>query len=238
MIERLRPHRSDVRAAPPGLPRPPYRDGRRAPTVHVPPPPRPPATNDPSLLGFAAEFDQEADQDPDGEPAARAGTRAAVELVVHRRADPVAGTALVLAGLAGNVSLWLRWVVDDGDIGIALVRRGLGAVDAGVGELLRSGLWEPVAIVLGAGLLVLLGMLLFVPAHTHRLIGVLALVVALTVSAAVVSLLAGAEWTLARLEAGLWTGVAVAVFGLVGAFKAMLTGPLVTAAGREDQLRR
>jgi hypothetical protein len=233
MIERLRPRRADVRTAHGGLPRPPYQDARRAPTVHVPPPPHPPGADGPSLLGFPAEYARDADQESGGLPAG--GT---VHLVVRRRADPVAGTALVLAGLAGNVSLWLPWVVGDDAIGISLVRRGFGVADSGVRELLRSGPWEPVAIVLGAGLLVLLGMLLFVPAHTHRVVGVVALAVALTVSAAVVSLLSGADWSAARVEAGVWTGVAVAGFGLVGAFKAMLTGPHVTVAGPDDQLRR
>jgi hypothetical protein len=58
------------------------------------------------------------------------------------------------------------------------------------------------------------------------------------VAAAVVSFLVDADWSPARLDAGLWTGAAVAGFGLLGAFKAMLTGPRVTAAGRAAQLRR
>lgn len=236
MIERLRPHRSDVRTARAALPRAPYHDPRRAPTIHVPPPPHP-AAEHPSLLGFRAELDQE-DPDPDGVPAYLSTTGGAVDLVVRRRADAVAGTALVLAGLAGNVSLWLPWVVGDDDIGILLVRRGFGAADDGIEELLRAGPWEPAAIVLGAGVLVLLGMALFVPAHTHRLVGVLALAVSLGVASAVVGFLAGEEWSPTRLDAGLWTGAAVAVLGLLGAFKAMLTGPRVTAADREDQLRR
>jgi hypothetical protein len=230
MIERLRPHRSDVRTARRGLPRAPYDDARRAPTVQVPPPPDAPP--EVSILGFPAEAD------PDADVPALGAEGATVELVVLRRADPMAGTALVLAGLAGNVSLWLPWVADDDAIGISLVRRGFGAVESGVRGLLDSGLWEPVVIVLGAGVLVLLGMLLFVPAHTHRLVGVLALVVGATVTVAVVSLLAGADWSAARFDAGTWTGAAVAVLGLSGALKAMLTGPLVTVADPEDQLRR
>jgi hypothetical protein len=130
------------------------------------------------------------------------------------------------------VSLWLPWVEGEARTGIALVRRGFEAVDSGWGVLLRGGLWQPVAIVVGGGLLVVLGALLFVPAHTHRLVGVLALVVALTATAAVLSLLAGADWTTERFDLGMWSGVAVAVLGLAGALKAMLTLPRVTA-GRE-----
>jgi len=229
MIERLRPHRSDVRAARDGLPRPPYPEARRLPTVHVPPPPGAPAAE--SILGFRAETD------PDADPARARSENDAVRLVVRRRGDPVAGTALVLAGLAGNVSLWLPWLRDENATGFSLVRRGLSAAHSGMAELLRGGLWQPVAIVLGAGVLVVLGMLLFVPAHTHRAVGVLALVVAVIVTAAVLSLLAGWNWSTARFDAGLWTGVAVAGFGLFGAFKAMLTLPQVAPAG-PDQLRR
>jgi hypothetical protein len=161
--------------------------------------------------------DSEDDDEPSGTP-----------LAVLRRPDPVAGSALIFAGVAANVSLWLPWVVGESQTGISLFRRGIGVVDSGWGDLLRSGLWEPVAVVLGGGLLVLLGMLLLVPAHTHRLVGVLALFVALVVAAAVLTLLADADWRTERFDGGLWFGAGVAVFGLVGALKAMLTLPLVT----------
>jgi hypothetical protein len=163
------------------------------------------------------------DDDPVGTP-----------LAVLRRPDRVAGSALVLAGVAANVSLWLPWVAGETQTGITLFRRGIGVVDSGWGDLLRSGLWEPVAVVLGGGLLVLLGMLLLVPAHTHRLVGVLALFVALAAAAAVLTLLAGADGRTERFDGGLWFGAGVAVFGLVGALKAMLTLPLVTVPDDES----
>jgi hypothetical protein len=59
-------------------------------------------------------------------------------------------------------------------------------------------------------------------------LGVLALLVALGAAAAGMSLLAGADWNLARFGFGLWAGVAVTGFGLLGAFKAMLTLPVLT----------
>jgi hypothetical protein len=161
------------------------------------------------------------DDSEDDEPA---GT----PLAMLRRPDRVAGCALILAGVAANVSLWLPWVAGESQTGISLFRRGIRAVDSGWGDLLRSGLWEPVAVVLGGGLLVLLGMLLLVPAHTHRLVGVLALFVALAAAGAVLTLLAGADWRTERFDGGLWFGAGVAVFGLIGALKAMLTLPLVT----------
>jgi len=138
----------------------------------------------------------------------------------------------VLAGVAANVSLWLPWVDGDTRTGISLVRRGFGALRSGWTDLLLGGVWQPVAIVVGGGALVLLGALMFVPAHSHRLVGVLALLVALAAAAAVLSLIAGADWIAERFGPGMWAGVAVAALGLLGALKAMLTLPRVTA--RED----
>jgi hypothetical protein len=69
-------------------------------------------------------------------------------------------------------------------------------------------------------------MLLFVPAHTHRLVGVLALGVALLVTVGVVTTVVAEG--LAGTGPGLWCAAGVAGFGLLGALKAMLTLPLVT----------
>ena len=168
-----------------------------------------------------------------GDDSEDADEPAGTSLAVLRRPDRVAGSALILAGVAANVSLWLPWVAGEGHTGISLFRRGIDVVDSGWGDLLRSGLWEPVAVVLGGGVLVLLGMLLLVPAHTHRLLGVLALFVALVAAAAVLTLLAGADWRAERFDGGLWFGVGVAVFGVVGALKAMLTLPRVTVPEKE-----
>jgi len=194
--------------------------------------------SEPLLLGFPAEFEP---VDPDdggpvqagGEP--ESGPDTAVRIVVRRRADLGAGAALALAGVAANVSLWLPWVAGEDQTGLTLVRRAVAAAGSGLGELLQRGLWQPVAIILCGGLLAVLGLLVIVPAHTHRLVGVLALLVALAAAAAVMALLAGAHWSAVRFGPGLWSGAAVAGFGLLGALKAMLTLPLVTTV---DQGRR
>jgi hypothetical protein len=202
------------------------------------PPPNGHAQEEPTIFGLPAEIDSDEERDDAGSARAQAevgaGPDTAVRLVVRRRADRVAGSALVLAGVAANVSLWLPWLDGGGPTGMSLVRRGIDVAGFGMGDLLRSGLWEPIAVVVGGGVLVLLGFLLFVPAHTHRLVGVLALVVALAATAAVMTLLAGAGWTAEPFGVGLWAGVAVAAFGVLGALKAMLTLPLVTAAGDES----
>jgi hypothetical protein len=89
-------------------------------------------------------------------------------------------------------------------------------------------LWQPPVVVLCGGLLVLLGFLLLVPAHAHRAVGVLALVVALAAAAAVVLLIAGTDLADQRFGPGLWCAAAVPVLGVLGALKAMLTAPLVS----------
>ncbi len=83
-------------------------------------------------------------------------------------------------------------------------------------------------MVLAGGLLLLLGLLLLIPAHAHRLLGLLALLVAMAAAVAVIVLFDTADWTIERFELGMWFAVAVPVLGLFGALKAMLTAPRVT----------
>ena len=190
-------------------------DLQRSPTGPVWP--RRAADDEPTILGFPAEGATADEDDGDG-----------LRLVVRRRADRVAAYALVLAGVAAAASLGLPWVRGESTPGITLLRQGLADVGSGPAELLRSGLWQPVAVVLGGGVLLLLGLLLLVPARTHRFLGVVALLGALGTTAAVTTLLAGAEWRADRFGAGLWCAAVVATAGLLGALKGMLTLPRVT----------
>jgi hypothetical protein len=182
------------------------------------------SVGEPTILGFPADVPEES---------AGADLAAAQpELVVLRRPDRFGGGALVLAGVAANVSLVLSWSAGEGPTGLTLVQRSVEGLGPGVAEWTRNGAWQPFVIVLSGGLLVLLGLLLLLPARAHRLVGLLALVVALTAAAAVVLLLVDTGWTLDRFGAGMWCAVAVPVFGLLGALKAMLTAPLVTLDAR------
>jgi hypothetical protein len=63
------------------------------------------------------------------------------------------------------------------------------------------------------------------PARTHRFFGVLALLVSLVAAAGVVVPLADIGWDVAEIDTGFWFAVAVPVLGLLGALKAMFTGP-------------
>jgi hypothetical protein len=171
----------------------------------------------------AVPYGQELTPAPEEQPAmapARPRRR-----VVLRRADGVGGLFLLLAGMAAGLSLLLRWRHGSGATGAALVRQGGEALRSGAVDLGRSGLWQPLAVVLGGGVLFALGLLLFVPARSHRLLGVLALFVALAVAAGVLVPLADADWNVDRFTIGMWFAVAVATLGLLGALKAMLTGP-------------
>ena len=213
---------------------------------HVPPPPgqdgepaHDEAETDGALLGFPIEVDPEpTDEDRRAACKDAAAARAPGRLVFHRRPENVGGALLILAGLAAGTSLGLPWVQGEDGTGWSRVRSGLEALGTGIAELGRSGLWQSLAPVLGGFLLLILGLLLLAPARTHRFLGVLALLVAAAAAAGVLVLLADADWDPGRFAAGMWAAVAVTVLGLLGALKAMLTGPRIEArpAGRHREL--
>jgi uncharacterized membrane protein HdeD (DUF308 family) len=145
--------------------------------------------------------------------------------VTVRRPASLAGLLLILAGIAAAVSLALSWLRDPGDIGWDLVTRGFDELGGGFVDLLDSGFWQPLAVVLGGGVLFVLGLLLWLPARTHRFLGVLALFVSLLALAAVLVPLASEDWDPGAFRLGFWFACAVGVLGLLGALKAMLTGP-------------
>jgi hypothetical protein len=141
--------------------------------------------------------------------------------VAFRGPDSLGGLLLVLAGVAAGVSLLLDWLAGDDTSGLDLVRDGL----ADVGSSVSNGLWQPLAIVLGGGVLLVLGLLLWLPMRTHRFFGVLALLVSLAVTAGVLVPLIDADWDLGFFGPGFWCAIAVAVLGLLGSLKALFTGP-------------
>jgi hypothetical protein len=141
--------------------------------------------------------------------------------VVVRRADDLAGLLLLLAGIAAGISLLVVWV-NGGATGLDLVGDGLGDLDDG-SRLADS--WAPLTVVFGGAALFLLGLLMFVPARTHRFLGALALLVSLGVVAGVLVPLADADWDVERLAVGGWFTVAVGGLGVLGALKALMTGP-------------
>ena len=145
--------------------------------------------------------------------------------VAVRRPDVLGGLLLVLAGVAAAVSLVLRWLADDDATGRELVGRGFTELREGVGTLVDTGFWQPLTVVLGGVVLLVLGLLLFLPAKRHRFLGLLALLVAAAVSAAVLVPLVQAGLDPGTFRAGFWCAVAVAGLGLLGALKALLTGP-------------
>jgi hypothetical protein len=158
----------------------------------------------------------------DEDPRGRTTPDYTAEPVAVRRADSLAGLLLVLAGIAAGVSLLLVWV-RGGGTGLNQVRDGFG--DLPRGSQWSTGSWQPLAVVLGGGVLFLLGLLMYVPTKTHRFLGVLALLVALAVGAGVLVPLADANWHVSGFDVGFWFTVAVGGLGLLGALKALSTGP-------------
>jgi hypothetical protein len=165
-------------------------------------------------------LDDVAEWEDDG-PATRPDYRDAP--VVVRRADTLAGLLLLLAGIAAGVSLLVVWV-HGGATGLDLLRAGTDDPGAAPG-LVDEGGWEVPAVVGGGAVLLVLGLLAYVPARTHRLLGALALLVSLVVAAGVLVPLADLDWDLQRWAVGSWLAAAVAALGFLGALKALSTSP-------------
>jgi hypothetical protein len=145
--------------------------------------------------------------------------------IAVRRSDGFAGILLVLAGVAAAVSLLLDWVAEESASGLDLLKAGFDTLAESLGDVFSTGIWQPLAIILGGGLLFILGLLILVPAKTHRFLGVLALLVSLCVAAGVLVPLARAGWDFGNFDLGFWFAIAVAVLGLLGSLKALLSGP-------------
>ena len=190
---------------------------------------------EPNILGFPVEYAENgigaAPPASGTDPWLGAGGSDSVPAAV-RRAERLGGLALILAGIAAGMSLAVPWTHGDDATGLSLVLSGVADLRSGIGELSRSGLWQPLAVVLGGGALLLLGLLLFLRARTHRFVGLLALLIAVAAAAGVVVPLAAAAWSPAAFGLGMWFAVGVAGMGLLGALKAMLTTPLVRMAPR------
>jgi hypothetical protein len=163
------------------------------------------------------------------DPRDRTSPEYTADPVAVRRPDSLAGLLLVLAGIAAGVSLLLVWVRDR-DTGLDRVRSGLHEVADG--SMWSSGSWQTLAVVFGGAALFLLGLLMYVPTKTHRFLGVLALLVSLAVAAGVLVPLADAGWDLSGFDVGFWFAMAVGGLGLLGALKALMTGPKLRARRR------
>ena len=161
-----------------------------------------------------------------GRPGAPAGATApdySSQPVAVRRPDVLAGLVLVLAGIAAGVSLLLTWLASSEETGWTLLRAGL----RDLGGVFRTGLWQPLAIVLGGALLFVVGVMVLVPARAHRTLGLLALLLTAAVAAGVLVPLEAADWRPGVFDIGFFCGIGVAVLGLIGSLKALLTRPRV-----------
>lgn len=143
--------------------------------------------------------------------------------VAVRRSDSVAAFALLLAGIAAGLSLLLAWT-PDGRTGLDLARDGLDQLSSNWTGVFDTGIWQPLTVLAGGALLFVLGLLVLIPARTHRFLGVLALLISLAVVAAVLVPLADKGWDLGAFDLGFFFALAVAALGLLGALKATLTG--------------
>ena len=86
------------------------------------------------------------------------------EPVAARGPDSLGGLLLILAGIAAAISLVLDWVDGEDTTALDLVREGF----EDLGGIVDNGLWQPMAVVLGGGVLLVLGILMWLPARSHR----------------------------------------------------------------------
>ncbi|MGY2130009.1 hypothetical protein [Blastococcus sp. SYSU DS0617] len=142
------------------------------------------------------------------------------EPVPYRGPESLGGLLLILAGIVAAVSLLLDWLADVDGTGWDLVRDGFEDLDA----VIDNGLWQPLAVVLGGGVLLVLGILMWLPARSHRFLGLLGLIVSGVIVWAVLVPLEDAGWEFDDFGPGFWCAIAVAVLGLLGSLKALLTG--------------
>lgn len=140
--------------------------------------------------------------------------------VAFRGPESLGGLLLILAGIAAAVSLVLDWLTDADGTGWDLVRDGF----EDLGSVVDNGLWQPLAVVLGGGVLFVLGILMWLPARSHRFLGLLGLVVSGVIVWAVLVPLEDADWEFDVFGPGFWCALAVAALGVLGSLKALLTG--------------
>jgi hypothetical protein len=153
----------------------------------------------------------------DGEDRQHTAPEYSTAPVTVRRPDVLAALLLIVAGIAAAASLLLEWATDSK--GWNLVRDGFEDFD--------TGSWQPPVIVLAGGVLLVLGLLMLLPARSHRTLGVLALLATMAAAGGVLVVLDESQWTWDFFEVGFWVAAAVPVLGLVGSLKAMLTSPRV-----------
>ena len=86
--------------------------------------------------------------------------------VASRGPESLGGLLLLLAGIAAGLSLLMDWLAGNDISGWGLVRNGFDDL----GNIFDEGLWQPLAIVLGGGVLFVLGILLWLPMRSRTLL--------------------------------------------------------------------
>ncbi|MBA3338486.1 MAG: hypothetical protein H0T54_01820 [Geodermatophilaceae bacterium] len=143
----------------------------------------------------------------------------AAEPVAVRRPDSVAGLLLILAGLGIGISLLLDWFVDGK--GYDIFKFGLD----NAGSFFSDGVWQPLVIVFGGAVLLLIGLIAFIPGKSRRAMGLIALLIAAAIVAAVLTALITAKFDFSAFKPGFIVVIAAAVLALLGALKAAVTPP-------------
>lgn len=143
----------------------------------------------------------------------------AAEPVAVRRADTLAGLLMVLAGAAIGVSLLLEWFLDR--TGYDFFEVALDNADS----FFSDGIWQPLVVVSGGAVLLLFGLIAFIPGKSRRMLGLIALLVAIGIAAAAMTVLINVDFDFDSIQPGFYVVLGAAVLGLFGALKAAVTPP-------------
>lgn len=143
----------------------------------------------------------------------------AAEPVAVRRPDTLAGLLMVVAGVAIGVSLLLEWFLDR--IGYDFFEFALKNADS----FFSDGIWQPLVVVFGGAVLLLIGLISFIPGKSRRVLGLIALLVAVGIAAAALSVLINVDFDFTGIQPGFYVVLGASVLGLIGALKAAVTPP-------------
>lgn len=129
--------------------------------------------------------------------------------VLVRSVDGVGSTLLLLAGACAAGSMLLPWR-EDGDTSTGF-------------ELATDLQWEPLAVLIGGGILLLMGLLLAIPMRGHRGSGLLAFIGAVIVTVGVLNILISEDFEFGFADIGFHLALGCAGLGLLGALKGIVT---------------
>lgn len=133
------------------------------------------------------------------------------------RNDVLAALLLIIAGAAGVLQFFLEWQSVEG--AGSVTGQDMYEIADGAGETLAS--ISVLAVLIGGGLLVLLGLALLIPSRSRKGTGSVALILSLIMIAAAVYFLVESDADFTATTIGYFLFLGAGVVGLLGSLKAV-----------------